>query len=220
MEKKIISIVSQCWNEEENIKEHYEQVKNILVERLSDYKYEHIFIDNASTDGTIHILKNIAKNDKNVKIIINSRNFGHIRSPYYAILQASGDVVISIVSDLQDPPDLIVDFIKAYEEGYNIVLAIKTNSKENSLMFKVRKLYYYFLKKISDTEIYENFAGYGLYDRKTIDSLKKMPDAYPFFRGMIAEIGYRVKKISYTQPVRFKGKTKNNFYTLRLIFNL
>ena len=214
MEKKLISIVTACYNEEENIKEVYEQVKNIVSDQLSDYKYEHIFIDNASTDRTIQLLKNIAKNDKNVKIIINSRNFGHIRSPVYAIMQANGDIVISLVADLQDPPGMIVDFIRAYEKGYNIVLGIKDSSQENSLMFKVRRLYYNVLKKISDTEIYENYTGFGLYDKKTIKALNKMPDAYPFFRGMIGEIGYRVKKISYSQPVRVNGITKNNFYTL------
>ena len=129
-------------------------------------------------------------------------------------MQASGDVIISLVADFQDPPEMIVDFIRAYEEGFNIVLAIKSSSKENSLMFKARRIYYNILKKISDTEIYENYTGFGLYDRKTINALKRMPDAYPFFRGMVAEIGYNVKKISYEQPVRSKGITKNNFYSL------
>ena len=214
MERKLISIVTPCFNEDENVVEVYLQVKKIIENQLSEYIYEHIFIDNASTDNTAELLKDIAKIDKNVKIIINSRNFGHIRSPVYGMMQAKGDIVISLVADLQDPPEMIIDFIKAYEEGYNIVLAIKSSSKENSLMFKVRKIYYNILKKISDTEIYENYTGFGLYDKKTIKALERMPDAYPFFRGMIAEIGYKVKKISYEQPLRNKGITKNNFYTL------
>ena len=160
------------------------------------------------------ILRKIAKKDKNVKIIVNSRNFGHIRSPFYAMMQAGGDVVISLVADLQDPPEMIVDFVRAYEEGYNIVLAIKVDSQEKRLMYKVRRLYYRLLNRISDTEIYENYTGFGLYDRKTIEALRRMPDAYPFFRGMIAEIGYKVKKIPFHQPIRAKGVTKNNFYTL------
>ena len=214
MEKKLISLVTPCYNEEGNVAKVYEQVKVVIEGQLNNYDYEHIFIDNASTDNTVEILKDIAKNDKSVKIIVNSRNFGHIRSPVYAMMQASGDVVVSLVADLQDPPEMIVDFIRSYEDGYNIVLGIKESSKENSLMFKIRRLYYGFLKKISETEIYENYTGFGLYDKKTIEALHRMPDAYPFFRGMIAEIGYKVKKISYKQPIRVKGVTKNNFYTL------
>ena len=214
MEKKLISLVTPCYNEEGNVAKVYEQVKVVIEGQLNNYDYEHIFIDNASTDNTVEILKDIAKNDKSVKIIVNSRNFGHIRSPVYAMMQASGDVVVSLVADLQDPPEMIVDFIRSYEDGYNIVLGIKESSKENSLMFKIRRLYYGFLNKISETEIYENYTGFGLYDKKTIEALHRMPDAYPFFRGMIAEIGYKVKKISYKQPIRVKGVTKNNFYTL------
>ena len=214
MEKKLISIVTPCYNEEGNVAVLYEQVKAIIEGQLNKYDYEHIFIDNASSDNTVEILKEIAKNDNNVKIIVNSRNFGHLRSPVYAMMQASGDAVISLVADLQDPPEMIVDFIRSYEEGYNIVLGIKESSKENSLMFKIRGLYYSLLNKVSDTEIYENYTGFGLYDKKTIEALQKMPDAYPFFRGMIAEIGYKVKKINYKQPIRYKGVTKNNFYTL------
>jgi len=214
MDKKLISLVTPCYNEEENITKVYEQVKTLIEEQLNDYAYEHIFIDNASTDQTVELLKDIAKKDKNVKIIVNSRNFGHIRSPVYAMMQAGGDIVISLVADLQDPPEMIVDFIRANEEGYNIVLAIKVNSQEKRLMYKARSLYYRLLNRITDTEIYENYTGFGLYDRKTIEALRRMPDAYPFFRGMISEIGYKVKKIPYNQPVRVKGVTKNNFYTL------
>ena len=214
MDKKLISLVTPCYNEEGNITKVYEQVKTLIEEQLNDYAYEHIFIDNASTDQTVELLKDIAKKDKNVKIIVNSRNFGHIRSPVYAMMQAGGDIVISLVADLQDPPEMIVDFIRANEEGYNIVLAIKVNSQEKRLMYKARSLYYRLLNRITDTEIYENYTGFGLYDRKTIEALRRMPDAYPFFRGMISEIGYKVKKIPYNQPVRVKGVTKNNFYTL------
>ena len=214
MEKKLISIVTPCFNEEENVAKVYEQVKVIIERRLNNYDYEHIFIDNASLDNTVVILKDIAKNDNNVKIIVNSRNFGQVRSPLYGIMQSRGDVVISLVADLQDPPEMIEDFIRSYEDGYNIVLGIKESSQENSLMYKIRAIYYRILNKISDTEIYENYTGFGLYDKKTIEALHRMPDAYPFFRGMIAEIGYKVKKISYHQPIRTKGITKNNFYTL------
>ena len=214
MEKKLISVVTPCYNEDENIAEVYQQVKTVIEKQLSDYSYEHIFIDNASTDKTAELLKDIATTDKNVKVIINSRNFGHIRSPVYGMMQAQGDVVISLVSDLQDPPQMIVQFIREYEQGYNIVLAVKESSRENGLMYKSRNLYYRLLHKVSDVEIFKNYTGFGLYDKKTMQALKQMPDAYPFFRGMVAEIGYKVKKIYYDQPIRHKGTTKNNFYTL------
>jgi polyisoprenyl-phosphate glycosyltransferase len=214
MEKKLISVVTPCFNEDGNIVEVYSQVKRIIENQLPEYEYEHIFIDNASTDNTIELLKGIAKTDKNVKIIINSRNFGHIRSPVYGMMQAKGDVVISLVSDLQDPPQMIVDFLHKYEDGYNIVLGIKKSSQENSVMFSIRRLYYKLLKKISNVEIFENYTGFGLYDKKSMCALRAMPDSYPFFRGMVAEIGYKVEKIYYDQPERRKGITKNNFYTL------
>ena len=214
MEKKLISVVTPCYNEDENIAEVYQQVKTVIEKQLSDYNYEHIFIDNASTDKTAELLKDIATTDKNVKVIINSRNFGHIRSPVYGMMQAQGDVVISLVADLQDPPQMIVQFIREYEQGYNIVLAVKESSRENGLMYKSRNLYYRLLHKVSDVEIFKNYTGFGLYDKKTMQALKQMPDAYPFFRGMVAEIGYKVKKIYYDQPIRHKGTTKNNFYTL------
>jgi len=214
MEKQLVSVVTPCYNEEENVVEVYKQVKLVIDNHFDKYEYEHIFIDNASTDKTVELLKSIAKQDSNIKIIVNSRNFGHIRSPFYAMMQAKGDVVIMLVADLQDPPKMIVDFLKAYEDGSNIVLGIKTSSQENGLMYQIRTLYYKFLQKISDVEMFENNTGFGLYDKKSMLALKNMPDAYPFFRGMVAEIGFKVKKIPYNQPRRSSGLTKNNFYTL------
>lgn len=211
---KKISIVTACYNEEENIGEVYTRVKKVMDEKFSNYKYEHIFIDNASEDKTVDILKSIAKNDKNIKIIVNSRNFGHIKSPTYALLGADGDAVISIVADLQDPPEIIEEFIKKWEEGNDLVLAIKKDSEEHGLMFKIRELYYDILSRLSEIQIFKNFTGFGLYDKKVMDALRKMNDPYPFFRGMIAEAGYKVAKIDYNQPVRIRGVTKNNFYTL------
>jgi len=208
-----ISIVTPCYNEEENVEELYHQVKS-LFKNFSGYSYEHIFIDNASTDSTVPILKKIAKEDKNVKIIVNARNFGHIRSPYYGLLQARGDAVINIAADLQDPPSLILEFIKKWEAGYKIVVGVKKISKESYLMFRIRKLYYKLLNFLSEIELIENFTGFGLYDRKIIEILKKFDDPYPYFRGLICEIGFEKAKIEYVQPRRKKGKSKNNFYTL------
>jgi glycosyltransferase involved in cell wall biosynthesis len=211
---KLISIVTPCYNEEDNVEKLYEIVKEIMAKKLPNYNYEHIFIDNASQDATVKILKKIAINDKNIKIIINSRNFGHLRSPVYGMFQASGDAIILLVADLQDPPETIPLFVKKWEDGDDIVLAIKESSEENRLMFSLRKLYYGILSSLSEIEIFQNFTGFGLYDKKAMDAIKQLKDPYPFFRGMVAEIGFKVSKIKYSQPVRKRGETKNDFYTL------
>ena len=211
---KLISIVTPCYNEEGNVGKLYEMVKDIMESKLSNYSYEHIFIDNASEDNTIKVLKKIAYEDKNIKIIVNSRNFGHMRSPVYGMFQASGDAVILIVSDLQDPPEVIPQFIEKWEKGDDIVLAIKNSSEESKLMFSIRKFYYGILSRLSEIDVFQNFTGFGLYDRKVMDSIKQLKDPYPFFRGMVAEVGFKVAKINYIQPARQMGITKNNFYTL------
>jgi polyisoprenyl-phosphate glycosyltransferase len=209
----LISIVTPCYNEEENVEEVYQRVKQVFTE-LPDYKYEHLFIDNASKDKTVEILKSFAQNDKNLKIIVNSRNFGHIKSPYYGLLQASGDATILLFADLQDPPELIKDFLKKWEEGYKVALGIKTQSREPATMFLFRKIYYDFIGKLSETELTKNNNGFGLYDKKVISVLKEIKDPYPYFRGIISEIGFASAKIEYTQMFRKRGVTKNNFYTL------
>jgi len=211
--KKMISLVSPCFNEEENVEELYRQLTAVMA-GMEGYDYEFILIDNASTDSTVQKIKKIAAQDKRVKLIVNSRNFGHIRSPYHAILQTSGDACIVMASDLQDPPDMIPELIKKWEEGAQIVAAVKKESKESKLMFGIRKLYYGLLKSVSDVNIIQNYTGFGLYDRKIIEILKNIPDPYPFFRGIIAEVGFRVERITYTQPRRARGITKNNFFTL------
>jgi glycosyltransferase involved in cell wall biosynthesis len=213
MKNKLISIVTPCYNEEGNVEDVYKEVKNVF-KSIEGYIYEHIFIDNSSKDNTVSILKDIARSDKNVKVIINTRNFGHIRSPYYAKLQASGDAMIGMVADLQDPPSLIKDFIKKWEEGHKVVLGVKKGSEENFLMFNLRKLFYRLLNKISEVELVENYSGYGLYDRQVMEILKKIDDPYPYLRGLIAEIGFDIATIEYVQLRRQRGKTKNNFYTL------
>ena len=211
--KKFISIVTPCFNEALNIVDLVSCVQKTMAKR-PDINYEHIFIDNASTDNTVAILKGLIPSDSHIKIIINSKNFGHIRSPYYGLLQASGDAVILIVADLQDPPELMLEFIKEWENGHEIVIGIKNKSKENPLMFFLRKIYYYLVKKIADIEHISQFMGYGLYDKKIINILKQIDDPYPYLRGIIAEIGFKKKEILYTQNKRNKGKTKNNFYSL------
>jgi polyisoprenyl-phosphate glycosyltransferase len=211
--KKRISIVTACYNEEDNVELLYTEVKKVF-EKLTDYEYEHIFIDNASKDRTVAILKEIAKKDKNVKIIVNARNFGHIRSPFYGLIQAKGDAVISIVADFQDPLPMIPDFIKKWEEGYKIVVGVKTESEENPVFFAVRKFYYNVLQDLSEISQIKNFTGFGLYDRRIIEILRTIDDPYPYMRGLISEIGYDIYQIEYAQPERKRGITKNNFYSL------
>lgn len=211
--KKKISIVTACYNEEDNVEELYKQVKR-QFETLSEYDYEHIFIDNASKDNTVAILRRLAREDKNVKLIINAKNFGHIRSPFYALLQAHGDAVMLTVADLQDPPNLIPEFIKRWEEGNKVVVGIKNKSKENPIMFGVRKLFYRLIAKSSSVEQIGNFTGFGLYDQSFIEVLRQLDDPYPYFRGLVAELAPGYYKLLYNQPARVNGKTKNNFYTL------
>ena len=211
--EKLISVVSGCYNEEENVRECYERVKKVF-EEMGRYRYEHIFIDNASKDGTVDILRQIAARDKNVKVIVNARNFGHIRSPYHAMLRARGDAVISVVSDLQDPPDLIKDFLKKWEEGFLVVIAVKVNSDESPLFFAVRKLYYEVVSRLAEIELNKNTTGFGLYDRRFIEIVAEIDDPYPYFRGLVSEIGFPVARIPYHQPVRRRGITSNNFYRL------
>lgn len=218
MENKLkkISIVTPCFNEEFNVGNLYEQVKKIFnnAELSYKYKYEHIFIDNASTDNTVKILKDIAALDKNVKIIVNSRNFGHIRSPFHAIKQVSGDCAIFVVADLQDPPEMIFQFIKKWEEGNEIVIGVKAQSLESKAMFFIRKCYYNLINKLSDIRLVKNYTGFGLYDKKIVALLRDINDPYPYFRGLIFELGFNVVQIPYVQPERKRGITKNNFYTL------
>jgi polyisoprenyl-phosphate glycosyltransferase len=209
----LISIVTPCYNEEENVEEVYRQVKSVFAS-LPGYEYEHIFIDNASKDRTVEILRRLASCDRNVKVIINTRNFGHIRSPYHALLQSSGDAAILLVADLQDPTELIRTFLEKWREGYKVVLGVKTKSRETPAMFLVRKLFYEFISRLSDIELTKNNTGFGLYDSHTLEILRQIDDPYPYFRGLISDIGFESAKVEYTQPVRKRGITKNNFYTL------
>jgi glycosyltransferase involved in cell wall biosynthesis len=211
--RKLLSIITPCYNEEANVEELYTRVK-AQIDALGRYDYEHIFIDNASTDATVPILKRIAAEDSNVKIIVNARNFGHIRSPIHALMQAKGDAMIGIVADLQDPPEMIPELVAKWEGGAAMVLCIKRSSQEDPIMFWVRKTYYAIVERLSSIQTIQNFTGFGLYDRQVVEEVRRFGDPYPFFRGMIAEIGLPRAEIFYDQPVRRRGITKNNFYTL------
>ena len=208
-----ISVVSPCYNEEGNVEEMIRRVSRVF-EDLPNYDYEYIFIDNASTDATLQILKRIARDNKRIKIIANTRNFGHNRSPYYALLQAKGDAVIFLASDQQDPPEMICDFIEKWQAGFKVVLAVKTESRETAAMFLARKLYYDLVSKLSEIKLIKNATGFGLYDKRVIEIMREINDPYPYVRGLIAEIGFEIAKVEYIQPARRRGISKNNFYTL------
>jgi polyisoprenyl-phosphate glycosyltransferase len=212
MTRKLISIVSPCYNEEENIEELVTRVRKVM--QALPYDYEHIVIDNCSTDSTVAKLRVMAAADRNLKVIINARNFGHIRSPHHAILQSSGEACIWIASDLQDPPEMIAQFIAKWEQGFKLVMAVKPASQESQIVFGLRKLYYNFLSRMSEIELVPNATGSGLYDKQLVDLLRKIDDPYPYFRGLIREFGFEVATVDFEQPRRKRGISKNNFYTL------
>lgn len=212
-----ISVVAGCYNEEGNVEDLYERVKaavESLPEAHGRYTFELLLIDNASTDGTIERLRALAARDERVKVIVNARNFGHIRSPYYALLQSEGDVTIAMASDLQDPPELIPEFVKKWEEGFKIVAAVKTGAAESRLMWIFRTIYYRLVSRMASVELIQHFTGFGLYDRRVIEVLRAIEDPYPYLRGLISEIGFDIARVPFTQPERKHGKTKANFYVL------
>ena len=211
---KKISVLIPCYNEAENVGPISRAVTEILEKELPQYDYELVFIDNDSTDGTRDIIRGLCADNPRIKAILNARNFGQFNSPYYGMLQVTGDCVIEMVADFQDPVDMIPKYVKAWEEGYKIVIGIKTSSKENKIMYALRSFYYKTIKKLSDVEQIEHFTGSGLYDREFIEVLRKLDDPTPFLRGIVAELGYRRKEIPYEQPRRRAGKTHNNFYRL------
>lgn len=213
MKTKKISVVTPCYNEEANVQEVYLQVKEQLEKLHTDkgYEYEHIFIDNASKDSTVSILKELAAKDKHLKIIVNARNAGWVRSMQHVLHQAYGDAVIYIEADLQTPPRYIPIFVEKWEKGYKIVAGVKASSKENPIMFWLRKRFYGILKGMSEVEMIPNFLGVGLYDQSFIERLRHIDDPYPFFRGMVAELGTDIITVPYDQDVRKGGKTSFNF---------
>ncbi|MBR6173459.1 MAG: glycosyltransferase family 2 protein [Eubacterium sp.] len=213
-EKKLVSVLIPCYNEEENVVPMANAVSEMFEQQLPQYDYELIFIDNDSTDNTRPLLREICRKNPCVKAIFNARNFGQFNSPYYGMLQTSGDCVITMVCDFQDPLELIPQYLEAWEEGFKIVIGIKSKSKEGLLMRGFRTLYYKTLKKMSHVDIIEHFTGSGLYDREFIEVLRELKDPTPFLRGIVAELGYKRKEIEYVQPKRRAGKTHNNFFTL------
>ncbi len=211
---KKISILIPCYNEEENIVPISQAVIETMERDLPEYAFELVFIDNDSTDNTRSLIRGLCGQDRRIKAIFNARNFGQFNSPYYGMLQVTGDCVVEMVADFQDPVDMIPKYVREWEKGYKIVIGIKTSSRENKIMYWLRSCYYKTIKKLSDVEQIEHFTGSGLYDREFIEVLRNLDDPTPFLRGIVAELGYRRKEIPYDQPKRRAGKTHNNFYRL------
>jgi len=214
MDRKKISVMIPCYNEEENARPIYEAVRDELKKRCPAYDYEVLFIDNKSQDRTREVIREICEEDKHVRAIFNSKNFGQFNSPYYGMCQTSGDCTITMCADFQDPVEMIPKFVAEWEKGYKIVIGRKTRSKENAIMYFLRGCYYKLIKKMSSVEMIEQFTGFGLYDKSFIQTLRDLKDPTPFIRGVVAELGPERKEIEYEQPQRRAGKTHNNFYTL------
>ena len=210
---KKISIMVPCYNEEENVVPMSEALVKQL-EEMKNYDYEIVFIDNCSLDSTRDLLREICAKNHKIKAIFNTRNFGQFNSPYYGICQTTGDCTISVCCDFQDPVEMIPKFVEEWEKGYKIVCGVKTSSKENKLMYAMRSVYYKLIKKLSTVEQIEHFTGFGLYDKSFVDVLRNLDDPTPFIRGIVGELGPKIKLIEYEQPQRRAGKTSNNFYSL------
>lgn len=208
-----VGLVLPCYNEEANIEDLYDRLTKVFV-GLPDYTFEMLFIDNASTDGTVAKIKALIDRDPRVKLIVNARNFGHIRSPFHGLLESAGECVIAMATDLQDPPELIPQFLDQWTRGASMVLGQKRTSQESPSFFALRGLYYRLARAMADVPLLEHVTGFGLYDRRVIDIMRSFREPYPYGRGMIAEIGLPYVTIPYDQLLRKRGITKNNFYTL------
>ena len=211
---KKISVVVPTYNEEENVELLVDTIEKEFKKNIKTYDYEILFIDNDSVDKTQEILENICKKNKKVKAIFNAKNFGQFNSPYYGMMQSTGDATILMCADFQDPIDMLSKFIKEWENGYKIVIGIKTRSKESKTMYFLRSCYYKLIKKFSTVDQIEQFTGFGLYDKKFIEVLRNLDDTEPYLRGIVSELGFKRKEIPYEQAKRLNGKTKNNWYTL------
>ncbi len=211
---KTISIVIPCYNEEENVEVMADSLRQLFQKELSHYQYEILFIDNDSQDTTREKIRRLCAEDKGIKGIFNAKNFGQFNSPYYGMLQSSGDCTVLMAADFQEPVEMVPKFVKEWENGYKIVAGIKTTSKENKFMYWLRGCYYKMIKRLSDVEQIEQFTGFGLYDARFIQVLRDLDDPTPFLRGIVAELGFRRKEIPYEQQLRRAGKTSNNFYRL------
>ena len=209
---KTISIMVPTYNEEENVELMYQALKDTFKNDLPNYQYEILFIDNKSQDNTRKLIRKICEKDKNVKAIFNTQNFGQFNSPYYGLINTTGECTISVAADFQDPVEMIPKFVKEWENGYKIVIGIKNKSQESKIVYFLRSLYYKLIKKFSEVEQIEHFTGFGLYDKKFIKILKDLDDPEPYLRGIVSELGFERKEIPFEQPKRERGKSSNNWY--------
>lgn len=211
--RPLLSVVMPCYNEEGNVAEAVAQVRSVMAS-LPEFDYEHLFIDNASTDKTVDALRRLCAEDRRVKVIVNSRNFGHIRSPTYGLMAAAGVAAVILPSDLQEPPSLIPALVAEWQKGHRSVLTVKRSVQESFVLANIRRVYYHLINRLSDVELVKNATGFGLYDASVIATLRELNDPYPYLRGLICEIGAPVGRVYYDQQRRTRGITKNNFYTL------
>ncbi len=212
--RKKISMVIPTYNEKDNIFDDYDRLKKIMDGALSAYDYEMLFIDNCSTDGTRDLLRILADKDENVKVIFNGNNFGWMRSSFYGMIQTTGDCTVLLAADMQEPPEMMADFVREWEAGYKVVIGIKSKSNENKFKYFIRECFYDFLSKITENKHIKQFMGFGLYDREFIDVLRRLEDPIPYFRGIVAELGFKMKQVEYVQDKRRKGKTHFNFFRM------
>lgn len=210
---RLVTILTPCRNERENVRPLHEAVAAVMAS-LPDVDWAHLFVDNASTDGTQAELRAMASGNGRIRAILNQRNFGQVRSPYYGLLQAAGDAVIVMAADFQDPPALIPQFIQKWKAGFRVVVGQKIDSRESGILYAARTAYYRLVRRMADVELLENVTGFGLYDRTAIEAFRALDDPYPYVRGLIAELGFPTAVVPYTQPRRRRGLTKNNFYSL------
>lgn len=213
MTQKLVTIVTGCYNEVENVRPLYEALQAIFTTR-PQYRFEILYIDNASQDGTQHILRAIAAEDSSVKVILNARNFGHIRSPMHGLMEARGDALIIMASDFQDPPEMISQFLDQWEAGHKVVMGVKEKSEESWLFYQLREQYYRMLARMSDVKLVNQTTGFGLYDRVVVEAIRKIDDPYPYFRGLIADVGFEPARVPFTQPRRARGISSQNWYSL------
>ncbi len=213
MTAPLLTVMVPCYNEEGNVEVLYGRVCAVLG-KIPDLRFQFVFVDNASTDRTPELLRALAARDPRVKVIFNVRNFGPLRSPLHGFFASPGDALVCMACDLQDPPELLADFLRHWRNGVKVVIGVKQQSRESRLMFLLRGMYYRILSRISETPLIDNFTGFGLYDREVVEVLRKIPDRRPYFRGLIAELGFTRAEVPFTQPRRERGVTKNNFYAL------
>lgn len=209
---KLITIVVPTYNEELNVRNVHSRVTAVMKEHLSNYEYELLFVDNCSLDDTREIIRGLSEEDSHVKAIFNARNFGYVKNVFYAVSQAKGDCAFLLHADLQNPPEMLVEFVKYWEEGYKVVVGVKKSSRENKLLFGFKKVYYKIMNKISDVEMIEQLTDYGLYDKNFVQVLRSLDDPVPYFKGIVSELGYHMKTVDFEQHDREKGKSFTNFF--------